>query len=65
MKENNVQSVIDYLIDNGVSDFNTNLLIHLDIPALGEFRNIMDAARDGDWDLIWNVVQLYIDGDLS
>ena len=63
-KENTLQSIIDFLLDNGVSEFNANILIHTNIPALGDTRNLIDTARDGEWDLAWNVVQLYIDGDL-
>lgn len=64
-RKNTVQSVIDYLIDNGVSETNTNILIHVNHPAMGsEDMNIMKAAQEGKWDTIWNFVQLYIDGDL-
>jgi hypothetical protein len=34
------------------------------MAAFGGYKNFIDVMRDGDWDLIWNVAQLYVDGDL-
>ena len=63
-RENNLQSVINFLIDNGTSEFDTNILIHTDLIQFGGYRNMVGVARDGDWDLLWNVAQLYVNGDL-
>ena len=63
-RENNLQAVINYLADNGVGDFNANILLHTNMPALGGHRNMMDEVRDGNWDQVWNVAELYISGDM-
>lgn len=60
-----VQSVIDYLIDHGVSEYNTTLLLHTNHAGLGdENTSILSAAQQGKWDAIWNFVELYVNGDL-
>lgn len=64
-RENSLQGVIDFLIDNGLSEFNTNSLIHTDLVQFGGYRNMVDVARDGEWDLLWNVATMYINGDLT
>lgn len=66
-KVNTLQSVIDFLVDHGTSDFSANMFIHTNILALDGAgnTNIVDAAQNGDWDTIWAVIQLYVDGDLT
>lgn len=59
-----LQAVIDYLVDNGVSDFQVNLLIHTNMPVLGEYSNMVGAARDGRWAEVWNAAELYISGEV-
>jgi hypothetical protein len=61
---NSLQAIIDYLSTNGLSDFDINILIHTNLPALGERRTIVDCTRNNEWDDAWNVVELYIAGDL-
>lgn len=63
VRENTLQSVIDFLIDSGLSDYNVNTLIHVNMPVLKD-TNIVAAAAEDRWGEIWNAVQLYIDGDL-
>lgn len=64
-KKNNLQAVYDYLVSNKVTPFNANLLMHTNIPALGsENTSMYDAAEEGNWEVLWAVVQLYLDGDL-
>lgn len=63
-REQSVQALVNYLVDNGVSDFNANQLLHVNMEAFGGYRNMLDEIRDGNWDNVWNVAQLYIDGDL-
>lgn len=62
-KEEKLQSLIDYFIDNDISEFNTEILIHTNIQALGD-KSFIDATRNGEWDLAWNVAELYVSGDL-
>lgn len=62
-REQNLQSLVNYLGDNGVSDFNIEILIHTNMDALDD-RNMLDKIRDGKWDQVWNVAELYIQGDL-
>lgn len=65
-RKNTIQSVIDYLIDNGVSPMNADIILHLNHPAMGnEDMNIMRAAQENNWDAIWNFVDLYVSGDLT
>lgn len=59
-----LQAIIDYLVDNGVSDFQANMLLHTNFPSLGDTSNLIDAAREGRWEDAWNTVELYIAGDL-
>jgi len=63
-REETLQSLINYLTDNGVSDFNANILIHTNMEALGGNRSMLDEVRDGKWETVWNVAELYISGDL-
>ncbi len=55
-----VQAVVDYFIDNGVSQFTANQLLHMNWPSLGDFRTLMDEIRDGNWDKVWYTAELYI-----
>lgn len=63
-REPRLQAVIDYLVDNGVSEINTDILLHTNMPALGGYRSIMNEVRDGNWDKVWDTVELYISGDM-
>lgn len=63
-KENTLQSIIDYLADNGMTDFQVNMFIHTNIPALGEYKNIVDCAREEKWDDAWGAAELYMSGDM-
>jgi beta-lactamase superfamily II metal-dependent hydrolase len=63
-REESLQALINYLTDNGVTDFNANILIHTNMEAFGGHRNMLDEIRDENWDLVWNVAELYIQGDL-
>lgn len=62
--EESLQAIVNYLVDNGVSDFQANMIIHTNFPSLGETSNLVDAAREGRWSDAWNTVELYIAGDL-
>ena len=64
-KENSLQAIIDFLIDNGLSEFDTNIFIHTDLVQFGGYRNMVDVARDGDWEIAWTVAELYMNGDLT
>ena len=64
-RENKLQSIIDYLVDTGMTDFQVNMFIHTNLPALGEFGTIAECARDGKWDDAWRVTELYMSGDLD
>lgn len=63
-REENLQAVIDYLIDNGVTEFNTDIFLHTNLESLGGYRSLMDEMRDGKWDSVWNIVELYVSGDM-
>lgn len=63
-REQNIQAVVDYLVDNGLSDFGANQLLHVNMPALGGYRSILDEVRDENWDTVWNVAELYVSGDM-
>ena len=63
-REQNIQSLVNYLTDNGVSDFNANILIHTNMEAFGGYRSMMDEIRDGNWESVWNIAELYVQGDL-
>lgn len=62
-KENKLQSIIDFLIDNGLSEFMADQFIHTNIPALGGDRNIVDCAQEDNWEDAWRVAEQYINGD--
>lgn len=63
VKKNTVQAIIDYLIDNGMSQMAANQFIHINIPALGGNKSILDCANDGGWDTAWAVTESYMAGD--
>ena len=63
-KEQSLQAIINYLVDNGLADFDANQFIHVNLPALGEYKNIVDCVREGKWDEAWSVTELYVAGDL-
>lgn len=64
-RENSVQAVVDYFIDNGVTPFTANQLLHFNWPSLGEYRTLMDEVRDNNWERIWDVAELYIEEGIS
>jgi len=63
LRKNTVPALIEHMIANGMSDFAANQFVHTNIPALGEYRNIIDVVREGNWDEAWNVVDAYLRGD--
>jgi len=63
-RKKTLQAIIDYLVDNGVSEFNANMFIHTNLVMLGEYRNIVDEVQDGNWDKAWDAAELYISGDM-
>jgi hypothetical protein len=60
---NSLQAIIDFLVDNGMSEFDIDRFIHLNLPALGGYTNIMDCVREDRWEDAWRVSKQYIDGD--
>lgn len=63
IREHKLQAIVDYLVDNGVSDFQVNILIHTNMPALN-LKNIVDCVREDRWDDAWSAAELYISGDM-
>lgn len=63
-RSESLQAIVNYLVDNGMSNFDAQQFIHTNLPALGEYRNIVDTIRDGKWDEAWSVAELYISGDV-
>jgi hypothetical protein len=63
IKEDSLQAIIDFLIDNGMSEFSADMFIHMNIPALGGDRSILNCAQEEKWEDAWRVSQAYIDGD--
>lgn len=63
-RENSLQAVVNYLIDNGLTEFDTNILIHTNLPALGGERSILRCIQDEEWDDAWSAAELYISGDM-
>jgi len=63
-REPKLQAVIDYLIENGVSEFNADMLLSTNLPALGGYRTMRNEAQDGNWDKVWDMAELYISGDM-
>jgi predicted aldo/keto reductase-like oxidoreductase len=63
-RQESLQAIIDYLIENGVTEFNTNTLIHTNLSMLGVYRSINDEVRDKHWDKAWDAVELYVSGDM-
>ncbi len=63
-REESVQAVIDYCIDNGLTEFDTNILIHTNLPYLGGYRTLLMEMQEGNWDKVWDYLDLYFAGDL-
>lgn len=63
-KAQEVQAIIDYLVDNGVSEFNASMLLNTNLKALGGYRSMMDEVRDENWESAWNMAELYVSGDM-
>lgn len=63
VKENNLQAIIAFLVDNGMSEFDIDRFIHINLPALGGYTNIVDCVREDRWEDAWRVSKQYIDGD--
>jgi len=61
--EESLQAIIDYFVDNGMSDFQANILIHTNMPVL-DLRNIMDCVRENNWNEAWAAAELYMSGDM-
>ena len=62
-RRNTVAAIVEHLVENGMSQFSANQFIHLNIPALGEYRSLLDCMNNGEWDKAWNVVDMYLAGD--
>lgn len=63
VEEDKLQAIIDFLVDNGMSEFQVNMFIHTNIPALGGDTTIMNCVQEGRWGEAWSVAKAYIDGD--
>lgn len=63
VKRNTVQALVDYLVDNGMSEMGANQFLHVNIPALGGNRSIMDCIVSKEWDTAWGVAESYMAGD--
>ena len=63
-KAQETQAVIDYLVDNGVSEFNATMLLNTNLKALGGYRSMMDEVRDNNWGKVWEMAELYVSGDM-
>ena len=64
-KTNTVQAMVDHLVENGMSQFSANQFIHVNIPALGDYKSLLDCMNNGEWDTAWNVVDMFLRGDFS
>ena len=62
-KEESLQAIIDYLIDSGMTPPDVNQFIHVNIPALGGDRSIVNCAQENNWYDAWRVAEAYIAGD--
>lgn len=62
-KRNTLQSLIDFLVENGMTQFSANQFVHINIPAIGGDKNIMNLIQEGNWDDAWGVAESYIRGD--
>lgn len=60
-----VQSMVDHLVDNGMSNFSANQFIHVNLPALGNYRSLLDCMNDGEWETAWNTVDMFLRGDFN
>lgn len=58
-----LQAIIDHLIDNGMSPYGANMFIHINQPALGGDKTIMDCVRENNWAQAWATVKGYLAGD--
>ena len=63
-EENSLQAIVDYLIDNGLGEFNTNMFIHTNLPSLGGDKSIINCVQEDDWETAWASAKLYISGDM-
>lgn len=63
IKENTLQAIIDYLVDNGMPEFGANIFIHTNLPVLGDNVSLLNCIQDNRWDEAWTVAQAYIAGD--
>lgn len=62
-RKESLQAIVNHLVENGMSDMGANNFIHLNIPALGGNRTIMNCIQDRSWDEAWNVIDAYLAGD--
>jgi hypothetical protein len=64
-KVDTVQAMIEYLVSNGMSQISADTFIHVNLPALGDYRSLLDCMNEGKWDEAWNVVDMFLRGDFN
>lgn len=64
-KNNSVKAMIEHLQDNGMTDVSAETFLHINLPALGEFKSLLDVMNAQEWDKAWNVVDMYLRGDFD
>lgn len=62
MSLNNLNSLTDFLVDNGIDEGEINYFIHQRRIVL-QNRSLMDLIRENNWEQIWTYVRSYISGD--
>ena len=63
VKKDTVQAIVDFLVENGMSQMGANQFLHVNIPVLGGNKSIMDCIVNKEWATAWGVAESYMAGD--
>lgn len=64
-KNDSVKAMLLHLQDNGMTEMSAETFIHVNIPALGEYKSLLDVMNNQEWEKAWNVVDMYLKGDFD
>lgn len=59
------EALVEFLASNGMTTFGANQMMHVNIPALGEYRSLQDTIDEGKWDEAWNVAIMFLNRDFD
>lgn len=64
-KNDSVKAMLEHLQDNGMTEQSAEMFIHVNLPALGDYKSLLDVMNAQEWEKAWNVVDMFLKGDFD